>query len=138
MLCGLLGDHVEKSDTLVSIKKKTPRNQNQNSEKLHYIVPFVCNKSVESIIRFLKEQDIAEQGSRVNGYTTDSCEVVIMDSCGYRGIYDLLFANGYALMLSDSVTLHFNTKSHEVNVVFDNLVVEGAQIPLTGFQRSVP
>jgi len=129
MVCDLLGDYAEKNDTLVSLKKKVPRDKNQEPEALHYILPFVCNKSVAKIIRFLKEQDIAEQGSHVNGYTTDSCEVVIIDRCGYRVIYDRLFANVYALMLPDSITLHLNTKSHEVNVVFDNLVVVGAQIP---------
>lgn len=66
----------------------------------------------------MKEQDILEQGSRVNGYTTDSCEVVIIDRCGYRTEYDKLFSNVYALMLPDAITLHLNTKSHEVNVVF--------------------
>lgn len=128
-LCDLLGEYAEKNDTLVSFKKKAPRDKNQNSDEYPYIVPFVCSKSVAKIIRFLKEQEILEQGSRVNGYTTDSCEVIIVDRCGYRTLYDKLFANVYALMLPDAISLHLNTKSHEVNVVFDNLLVEGVQIP---------
>lgn len=31
-------------------------------------------------------------------------------------------------MLPDAITLHLNIKSHEINVVFDNLVVTGVQI----------
>lgn len=128
-LCDLLGEYAEKNDILVSFKKKAPRDKNQNSDEFHYIVPFVCNKSVAKIICYLREQEILEQGSRVNGYTTDSCEVIIVDRCGYRSLYDKLFANVYALMLPDAIALHLNTKSHEVNVVFDNLVVDGVQIP---------
>ncbi len=128
-LCDLLGEYAEKNDTLVSFKKKAPKDKNLNSNEFHYIVPFVCNKSVAKIIRFLKEQEILEQGSRVNGYTTGSCEVIIVDRCGYRTLYDKLFANVYALMLPDEISLHLNTKRHEVNVVFDNLVVDGVQIP---------
>jgi hypothetical protein len=132
MLCDLLGNYAKKNDTLVSFKKMAPWKKNQDAEELHYIVPFACNKSAAKIIRFLEEQEILEHGSHLNGYTTDSCEIVIIDRCGYGAIYDRLFAKVYALMLPDSITLHLNTKSHEVNVVFDNLVVEGAQIPSTG------
>ncbi len=128
-LCDLLGEHAEKNDTIASFKKKAPREKSRELEKFHYIVPFSCNKSVAKIISFLEEQEIAEPGSRVNGYTTDSCEVVIVDRCGYRGLYDRLFSNVYALMLPDSISLHLNTRSHEVNVVFDDLIVKDAQIP---------
>lgn len=51
-----------------------------------------------------------------------------IDRCGYRTEYDRLFSSIYALMLPDFVTLFFNTKSREVNVVFDDLVVRGAQV----------
>lgn len=128
LLCDILGDYAEKNDTLASFKKKIPREKCQEPQEYHYILPFVCNRSVAKIIQFLKVQEVLEQGSRVNGYTTDSCEVVIVDRCGYRSEYDKLFSNVYALMLPDAITIHLNTKTHEVNVVFDNLVVEGVQI----------
>ena len=128
MLCEILGDYAEKNDTLAAFKKKAPRDKNSDTKEYRYILPFVCNRSAAKILRLLKDQDIAEQGTKVNGYTTDSCEVVILDKCGYRGIYDRLFSNVYALMFPDDITLHLNTKSHEVSVVFDNLVVDGAQI----------
>lgn len=128
LLCDILGEYAEKNDTLASFKKKIPREKCQEPQEYHYILPFVCNRSVAKIIQFLKVQEVLEQGSRVNGYTTDSCEVVIVDRCGYRSEYDKLFSNVYALMLPDAITIHLNTKTHEVNVVFDNLVVEGVQI----------
>lgn len=129
LLCDLLGEYAERNDTLVAFKKKVSRDKSQDASELHFIVPFVCNKSVAKIIRFLKEQEILEEGSRVNAYTTDSCKVIIVDRCGNRTLYEKLFANVYALMLSDAISLHLNTKSHEVNVVFDDLVVDGVQIP---------
>lgn len=128
ILCDILGGYSEKNDILVSFKKKIPREKDSETQEYRYIVPFTCNRSIEKIIRFLSEQDVLEQGSRVNGYTTDYCEVVIVDRCGYRTEYDKLFSNVYALILPDDITLHLNTKSHEINVAFDNLVVAGVQI----------
>ena len=128
LLCDILGEYAEKNDVLVSFKKKISREKNPEAQEYHYIVPFACNESIVKIIQYLKEQDILEQGSRSNGYTTDSCEIVIVDRCGYRAEYDKLFSNVYALMLPNAITLHLNTKSHEVNVVFDDLVVTGVQI----------
>lgn len=128
LLCDILGEYAEKNDIMASFKKKIPHDKNSKSQEYRYVIPFVCNRSVEKIVRFLKEQDVLEQGSRVNGYTTDSCEVVIVDRCGYRAEYNKLFSNVYALMMPDAITLHLNTKSHEINVVFDNLVVTGVQI----------
>ena len=127
-LCDTLREYAEKNDTVALFKKKTLREKNSEPQKYRYIIPFVCNRNADKIIQFLKKQDVLEQGSRVNGYTTDSCEVVIVDRCGYRSEYDKLFSNIYALMMPDDITLHLNPKSHEINVVFDNLVVTGAQI----------
>lgn len=129
-LCNILGEYAKKNDIIASFKKKIPREKNSEPQKHRYIIPFVCNRSVDKIIRFLKEQDVLEQRSRVNGYTTDSCEVVIVDRCGYKVEYDKLFSNIYALMMPDAITLHLNVKSHEINVVFDNLVVTG--VPISG------
>lgn len=129
LLCDILGEYADKNDTLASFKKKIPREKNPEAQEYRYIVPFACNKSIVKIIQYLKEQDILEQGSRSNGYTTDSCEVVIVDRCGYRAEYDKLLSNVYALMLTEAIMLHLNTKTHEVNVGFDNLVVADAQIP---------
>jgi len=128
LLCDILGEYAAKNDIMASFKKKIPREKNSDPQEYRYIIPFVCNKSVAKIIQFLKAQEVLEQGSRVNGYTTDSCEVVIVDRCGFRTEYDKLFSNVYALMLPDAITLHLNTKSHEIKVAFDNLVVAGVQM----------
>ncbi len=127
-VCDLLGDYAKRNDTLAFFKKKLSREKAQVPEKFLYIIPFACSRSAAKIIRFLKEQEIAEQESFVREYTTDSCEVVIVDRCGYRKIYDKLFANVYALMLPDAISLYLNTRSREVNVVFDSLVVKDVQI----------
>lgn len=127
-LCDLLGEYAEKNDTLVSFKKETARYKSQTADEFCYVIPFICGKSAAKIVDFLKKQEILENDSRVTGYTTDSCKVIIVDRCGNRTLYDRLFANVYALMFSDEISLYLNTRSHEVNVVFDNLVVNGVQI----------
>ena len=128
-LCNWLGKYAQEQDVLVSFKKMSSRDKKRNPDTFHYIVPFVCHKSVIKIIKILKEQKILEKESRVNGYTTDSCEVIIVDCCSYGSLYDKLFSNVYALMLPDAISVQFNTASHDVNVVFDNLRVDGIQIP---------
>lgn len=128
-LCNWLGKYAQEQDVLVSFKKMSSRDKKRNPDTFHYIVPFVCHKSVIKIIKILKEQKILEKESRVNGYTTDSCEVIIVDCCSYGSLYDKLFSNVYALMLPDAISVHLNTASHDVNVVFDNLRVDGIQIP---------
>lgn len=128
LLCDVLGEYSEKNDVLVTFRKMELREKNAGTEKYRYIVPCACSKCISKILYFLIKEEIIEKGSRVNGYTTDSCEVIIVDRCNYRSEYDKLFSNVYALMLSDAITLHLNTKSHEVIVVFDNLVVSGVQV----------
>lgn len=127
-LCDILSDYSKENDIIALFKKKATREKNFEVQQYRYIIPFACNRSVEKILRFLKEHSVLEKGSRVNGYTTNSCEVIILDRYNYRNEYDKLFSNVYALMLPDAITLHLNTKSHEVNVVFDNLVVTEVQI----------
>ena len=123
-LCDILGEHSEKNDLLISLKKKLPRERNQEAAKYVYFVPFACKKGANKIIEFLRKQELLEPGSKVVEYTIDSCKVTIKDKCGYKKLYDKLFSNVYALMFSKAITLHLNTKSHEVNVVFDNLQVK--------------
>lgn len=127
-LCETLRVYSEKNDVLVSFKRKAPKDKESEPQKYTYILPFACNESVAKILRFLKDQEIIEQGSRVSSYTTDSCEVVVIDRCGYRSEHDKLFSNIYALMLVDFISVHLNTKSREANVVFDNLVVNGVLV----------
>lgn len=127
-LCKLLKEYAEEHDTLVSFKKKGQNEKNQNTERFRYILPFACAKSAAKIVSCLKEQEILEEGSRVNGYTTDACEVLLVDRCGYKAVYDKLFAKVYALMQPDAVSLHLNKNNSIVYVEFDNLVVDNLQI----------
>lgn len=127
-LCDTLGAYSEKNDIIASFKRKAPRDKETDQQRYTYILPFACSESVTKILRFLRNQEIVEQGSKVSSYTTDSCEVVIVDRCGYRNEYDRLFSNIYALMLPGFISVHLNTKSREANVVFDALVVNGVQV----------
>lgn len=127
-LCETLRVYSEKNDVLASFKRKAPKDKESEPQKYTYILPFTCNESVAKILHFLKNQEIIEQGSRVSSYTTDSCEVVIIDRCGYRSEHDKLFSNVYALMLPDFISVHLNTKSREANVAFDDLVVNGVLV----------
>lgn len=127
-LCDTLGAYSEKNDIIASFKRKAPRDKEADQQRYTYILPFACSESVTKILRFLRNQEIVEQGSKVSSYTTDSCEVVIVDRCGYRNEYDRLFSNIYALMLPGFISVHLNTKSREANVVFDDLVVNGVQV----------
>ncbi len=121
-LCNILGAYAEDKDKLVSFRKKDTKYKNNYSEVFRYIIPFVCIDNVENIIKYLEENGIVEQGCRVNGYTTESCEVVIVDRCGYRSLYDKLFSNIYALMIPGAITPI--AKSCEVSIMFDDLVVK--------------
>ena len=127
-LCDTLGAYSEKNDIIASFKRKAPRDKETDQQRYTYILPFACSESVTKVLRFLRSQEIVEQGSRVSSYTTDSCEVVIIDRCGYRNEYDRLFSNIYALTLPGFISVHLNTKSREANVAFDDLVVNGVQV----------
>ncbi len=125
--CNILGDYASKHDTIASFGHKF-EDQKGKEQEYRYILPFSCKKSVFKVIKSLKENRIAEERSKVNRYTTDSCEVIIIDKCGYRRKYDELFANIYALMDSDSIDVFLNTKEHAVKVTFDNLHVTGVSM----------
>lgn len=126
-LCELLGEHAEKQDVLVSFEKKQDYKNSKKVQEYTYILPFMCSKSATKIVNFLKEQDIIEQKSKVNGYTTDSCKIIIIDHYGYKLKYDKLFSNVYALMIPNAITLY--TKGKDVFVKFDNLIVSKVKIP---------
>lgn len=127
-LCDILGEYALEHDVLVSMKKKTEREKNTETREYRYILPFACSQSVEKIIRFLREYDVLEDGSCVNGYTTDSCEVILYDRCGYRTVYNRLLSNVYALMQADSIDLQLKTKTHEIRIYFDDLFVRGVAV----------
>lgn len=127
-LCDLLGAYSRKNDVIAVFGKKSGgRNK---AEEYRYILPFVCHIAAGKILNFLISHGIAEQGSRVNGLTTDSCEVILKDKCECRKEYDKLFANLYALMIPDAVSMYLNTRSHEVSITFDDLIVRN--VPVIG------
>lgn len=134
-LCKVLKGYAEENDVLVSFKKGNLRGD-EEAQEYQYIVPFACKKSIEKIVSFLKEQKMLEEESSVNGYTTDSCKVTIVDKCGYRKAFDQLFARVYALLVPDAVTLA--PFDHAAKVMFDDLTVSGVSLEnsLAGINKS--
>lgn len=126
-LCDTLGNYSKTNDVIACFKQKTAGYTSIAAYR--YILPFVCSKSAEKIIALLKEHDIIEQESSIHGYTTDSCEIIIMDKHNPKCTYDQLFSNVYALMVPDAVNIYLNEKRGEANVVFDNLSVTDVQMP---------
>ena len=47
MLCDILGEYSEKNDIWASFKKKIPCEEDSEAQEYRYIIPFVCNRSVE-------------------------------------------------------------------------------------------
>lgn len=128
-LCITLGNYAQAHDVLATFKKLFINQRNSVPADYYYIVPSACNRAVSKIIRFLVQNNFLEEGSRVISLSSDSCEVRIHDCCGYRETLDKLFSNIYCLLSPDDIALHFNPKTHEAVVSFDNLVVSGVQLP---------
>ncbi|MCD7884676.1 MAG: DUF1887 family CARF protein [Lachnospiraceae bacterium] len=125
--CDSLGDYVKKNDTLAAFRKKDEKDD--VPQTFFYLLPFACRPGCEKILQALKKHGIAEPDSRVSEYSAESCRVTIADRCGYRAEYDRLFSQVYALMFPDSLTDLLNTKTREVKILFDNLVVTYAPVP---------
>lgn len=123
-LCDALGTFAQDNDTIVSFKKKNRRDKHTDYQEIRYIIPFICHLASRKVIAFLIKHEVAEPGSRVTVYTTDSCEIIIKDRCGYKKGYDKLFSNVYALMQPSAIGICFNTRSHDINITFNNLIVE--------------
>ncbi|MCD8068986.1 MAG: DUF1887 family CARF protein, partial [Lachnospiraceae bacterium] len=117
-----------KTDALAVLKQIPQHQKSPDAQQHTYLVPDTCRKGAEKIVRFLMEQKTLEKGSGVHGYSADLCEILIVDRCGNRNEYNALFSNVCALMLPDDITLGLNTKTHEITVMFNSLVVSGASI----------
>lgn len=126
-LCDTLGDYSKTNDVIACLKQKAP--EHMPGYAYRYILPFVCAKSAEKIIAFLKEHRIIEPESSIHAYTTDSCEVIIMDKRNPKREYDRLFSNVYALMVPDAVDIYLNEGKGEASIIFDSLSVNGVQMP---------
>jgi len=127
-LCISLGNHSAKQDILASFKKKSFNDKQLTAAEYRYILPFACCSNAGKILDFLKKQEVAESRSFVAGYTTDSCEIRIVDKCEYKNEYDKLFSNVYALMADNAISVNLNTHTREVFVCFDSLIVSGLQL----------
>ncbi|MCD8091070.1 MAG: hypothetical protein LUD81_10730 [Clostridiales bacterium] len=122
-LCEILGKYSASNDVIASFKKK--QKAKNTEENYHCILPVSCSRGAAKIIGFLKKTEMIGSESRIDDYTTDLCEINIKDIYGYGSEFDRLFSKVYVLMNHDDISLNLNTKSHEVNVVFDNLMASG-------------
>lgn len=125
-LCESLNKYAAENDVIASFRRKSKSEKSIEPSLYTYILPFKCAKNAKKILDFLKKQNIAERASNVRGYTTESCEVKVFDCCNYKTEYDKLFSKVYALMTDNDISLSLNTKSHIVDIAFDDLTVSDA------------
>ncbi|MCI8483000.1 MAG: DUF1887 family protein [Lachnospiraceae bacterium] len=126
-LCGMLGDYAEENEVIASFEGMSKSRKEGNEERKYtYILPLACRKNASQVVDFLIKNKIAEEGSRVNRYTTDSCKVFIIDRCCNRKAYHNLFENIYALMIPEAIETYLDPERHVVKVKFDDLKVKGA------------
>ncbi len=123
LMCDQLANYSNNSDILVKFKKLNNNAKSADTQVHRYIIPYNCSDVIRKILDFLRTHDIAEPGSNITGHTSRSCEVIIKDKCGYKNLYNKLFANPYILMMPEAIKLHLDTKAREVYVCFDNLMV---------------
>lgn len=121
-LCVTLGDYANKYDEIASFERVKMSGRGI-AQEYRYIVPFACRKTISILLEKLKKENIIESESRIREYTTDSCEVVILDSCNNGEEYKNLFGNIYKLMMPDAVEIYLVDGTHQVKVRFDDLVV---------------
>lgn len=127
-LCGVLGEYSAQHDVIAEFKKLPPREKLSKAQEYRYTLPFECCNNVKKLIDYLKSHEVLEADSFVSGYTTNSCEIHIVDKCDYKQEYDKLFANVYALMADNAVSINLNTRTHDITVTFNNLMVSGVQL----------
>lgn len=127
-LCDALSEHSVKYDVIATFKKLPPREKLSIAEEYRYTLPFECCNNVMKVMDYLKSHGVLEVNSFVSGYTTNSCEIRIVDKCGYKKEYDRLFANVYALMAENAISINLNTRTHDITVLFNNLIVSGVQL----------
>lgn len=128
VLCDVLSDYSAKHDVIATFKKLPPREKHHTSEEYRYIIPFECCKNVMKVMGYLKSHEVLEVNSFISGYTTNSCEIHIVDRCRYKKEYDRLFADVYALMAENAISINLNTRTRDITVTFNNLMVSGVQL----------
>ena len=121
--CEKLRDYSQKNDVISSFEKK--EKSSSEVQRIHYILPTVCGRSAAKVLNVLKDQGMIEKGSYVNGRTTDSCDVTIMDRYDYYSEFDRLFSRLDAFVNADD--LSFTTSGKELQVLYDDLKVSDLQ-----------
>lgn len=126
-VCSILAENREKDDVLASFDV-SQRPDRKNEKDLHYILPFACSRGAAAIVKALKERNLVGQESSVFGYTTDSCEVTVLDTSENSALLDALFSNVYALMLPEAISFRSDRDGSKFEVIFDNLVVSSVRL----------
>lgn len=116
-LCTALGKYSEDHDELMYFK----RSGSETNAELHYIVPFLCRKTIEKILCELIKENIAGEKSCIRSLTTQSCHVVIHDLYNNKKLYDSLFSKPDILVQTDFVHCRTDPKHHVVRIIYNNL-----------------
>ncbi len=126
--CTVIGKAAAQSDSLASFSFVSQSQKNEKTAVYRYLLPFQCSRAARKITSQLLESKVIEGGSEVNGYTSDSCEVMIRDRTGNKRSFDRVFTNIIALMSPESITAYFDPHRKEVKVEYDDLYIRNADI----------
>jgi hypothetical protein len=132
-LCGILSSHAKNNDDVIAKFDRSALLNDSDIKDCTYIIPYVCSSAVNKIVEKLKEIRCIGENSRIVGYTTDSCKVLIENRYDNSDEYEKLFSNVYVLQNADAVDVVEKKENNSVQVLFDNLVVKNVQIPTERF-----
>ncbi len=124
MLCDDLQKHAEAKDIIATFSVRKDAAQ---TDEIKYILPIECCRTVKKILRFMKDNGLAGNGS-VKVMTTDTCELTIRNTAACREDFDRLFSDPYVLEQSDDIELVCR-KHHpyiEAEVRHKSLIVRNA------------
>ncbi len=128
-MCNQLGTYAEEKDEIAGFQRKD--NKTAPAE-LRFVLPYECMNSVSRILDELKKRGVAERDSRVQGYRSDSCEVLIWDCYDNGSLYAKLFSRVYELMQDQAISLDYITRVKKVIVRFNGLMVRNLMITGSG------
>lgn len=133
-LCRELGAHAALQDEAACFRKSGSR---EADAAYRYVIPGRCSRGAEKVLGELADCGVTGRGSRISGYSPDSCTISIIDRYGNRGEFDRIFSNVYALMDPDSLYTELSPDGGLCRIMFNDMIVRDAEIRVTGEKREL-